>query len=192
MHTTIAPFSLRPMKVVEQANRLMQRAQVLYEEHENIMEPKDREEAKDRMIEWVELFHQAAVFQILRQPYPQRQGSQTQCAGEVLAGSSRGGETVFKPCSRSVRDDQGLSNDSICLEVLIGHVLSHRESSTKRSKSGTKRKGFGDSFPPLLYNNLSTVAVDSALGPGLPNRLIPCIILFSQTGPDDGHQNEAP
>ncbi|KAH9168337.1 hypothetical protein EDB89DRAFT_1909407 [Lactarius sanguifluus] len=52
MHTTIAPFSLRPMKIVEQANRLMQRAQVLYEEHENIMEPKDREEAKDRMIEF--------------------------------------------------------------------------------------------------------------------------------------------
>ncbi|KAI9447455.1 hypothetical protein H4582DRAFT_2051211 [Lactarius indigo] len=49
MHTTIAPFSLRPMKVVEQANRLMQNAQFLYEEHENIMGPKDRKVAKDRM-----------------------------------------------------------------------------------------------------------------------------------------------
>ena len=37
------------MKIVEQANRLMQHAQVLYERHENIIEPEDREVAKDRM-----------------------------------------------------------------------------------------------------------------------------------------------
>jgi hypothetical protein len=49
MHSLIAPFALRPMKIVDQANRLMQRAQVLYEKHENIMEPKDREVVEHRM-----------------------------------------------------------------------------------------------------------------------------------------------
>ncbi|KAI9451016.1 hypothetical protein BJY52DRAFT_1226895 [Lactarius psammicola] len=49
MHSTIAPFSFGPMKIVEQANRLIQHAQVLYEKHQDIIEPKDREVAKDRM-----------------------------------------------------------------------------------------------------------------------------------------------
>ena len=49
MYTIIAPRSLRPMKIMEQANRLMQRAQALYEENKDIMKPQDREEAKDKM-----------------------------------------------------------------------------------------------------------------------------------------------
>ena len=51
MHTINSSFSLRPIKLVEQANKLMQRAHVLYEENECIMEPKDREVAKDKMSE---------------------------------------------------------------------------------------------------------------------------------------------
>ena len=51
MYTIISPFSLRPIKLVEQANKLMQRAQALYEENECIMKPKDREVAKDKMSE---------------------------------------------------------------------------------------------------------------------------------------------
>jgi hypothetical protein len=51
MYTIIAPFSLRPMKIMEQANRLMQRAQALYEDNKDIMKPKDREVAKDKMSE---------------------------------------------------------------------------------------------------------------------------------------------
>lgn len=50
-YTIISPFSLRSMTIVEQANRLMQRAEVLYEKNENIMEPEDREVAKDKMSE---------------------------------------------------------------------------------------------------------------------------------------------
>lgn len=50
-YTIIAPFSLRSMTIVEQANKLMQRAEVLYEKNENIMEPEDREVAKDKMSE---------------------------------------------------------------------------------------------------------------------------------------------
>jgi hypothetical protein len=37
------------MTIVEQANRTMQHAQVLYEKNEKIMEPEDREVAKDKM-----------------------------------------------------------------------------------------------------------------------------------------------
>lgn len=51
MYTIIAPFSLRPVKIMEQANRLMQRAQALYEENKDVMKPKDREVAKDKMSE---------------------------------------------------------------------------------------------------------------------------------------------
>ena len=49
MHSVIAPFALRPMKIIEQANRLMQRAEVLFKQHENIMKPKDREVAEHKM-----------------------------------------------------------------------------------------------------------------------------------------------
>lgn len=51
MYTNIAPPSLRPMKIMELANRLMQRAQALYEENKDIMKLQDREEAKDKMSE---------------------------------------------------------------------------------------------------------------------------------------------
>lgn len=44
--------------------------------------------------------------------FPQRQGSQKKCAGEVLAGPNRGGEKISKPCSRSVSGSQGCSDDS--------------------------------------------------------------------------------
>ena len=63
------------MKIMEQANRLMQRAQALYEENKDIMKPQDREEAKDKMSKWVEVSNQAPVFQILKRLSPQRQGS---------------------------------------------------------------------------------------------------------------------
>lgn len=63
------------MKIMEQANRLMQRAQALYEENKDIMKPQDREEAKDKMSKWVEVSNQAPVFQILKRLLPQRQGS---------------------------------------------------------------------------------------------------------------------
>ena len=49
MHTIIAPFALRPIKIVEQANRLMQHAHNLYEKHEDIMQPEDRKVAEHRM-----------------------------------------------------------------------------------------------------------------------------------------------
>ena len=37
------------MKIVEQADRLMDEAQVLYEKHKPIMKPMDRTVAEDRM-----------------------------------------------------------------------------------------------------------------------------------------------
>ena len=51
MYNIIPPFSLRPIILVQQANKLIQRAQVLYEDYEYIMGPKDREVAKDKMSE---------------------------------------------------------------------------------------------------------------------------------------------
>lgn len=44
-----APFSLRPMKIVERADGLMQHAHVLYEHYEHVMRPIDRTLAEDRM-----------------------------------------------------------------------------------------------------------------------------------------------
>jgi hypothetical protein len=44
--------TLRPMKLVEQADGLMQRAQALYEQHEPIMRRDDRMLAVDRMNRW--------------------------------------------------------------------------------------------------------------------------------------------
>lgn len=41
--------TLRPMKVVEHADGLMQHAEVLYEKHRPIMRPDDRMLAEDRM-----------------------------------------------------------------------------------------------------------------------------------------------
>ena len=49
MYSINVPFALRPLKIVEQANTLMRNAQVLYKNHENIMEPEDRQVAEHRM-----------------------------------------------------------------------------------------------------------------------------------------------
>lgn len=46
---TDAPCSLRPMKIVEQADRLMNQAQVLYEKYEHIIGPTDRTVAEGKM-----------------------------------------------------------------------------------------------------------------------------------------------
>jgi hypothetical protein len=45
-------LTLRPMKLVEQADGLMQYAQALYEQHEPIMRRDDRMLAVDRMNRW--------------------------------------------------------------------------------------------------------------------------------------------
>ena len=47
-----SPYTLRPMKLVEQADGLMQHAQALYEQHEPIMRRDDRMLAADRMNRW--------------------------------------------------------------------------------------------------------------------------------------------
>ncbi|KAN0137455.1 hypothetical protein V8E53_004900 [Lactarius tabidus] len=60
MYTIISPFSLRPTKIMEQANKLIQRAQELYEENKDIMKPKDREVAKDKMSEFSSNFYRSA------------------------------------------------------------------------------------------------------------------------------------
>ena len=47
---SLAPIdSLRPTKIVEQADGLMHHARVLYENYEHIMRPIDRTLAEDRM-----------------------------------------------------------------------------------------------------------------------------------------------
>lgn len=48
--STNPPCSLRPMKIVKQADMLMDQAQVLYERYEDTMEPTDRTVAEDSMI----------------------------------------------------------------------------------------------------------------------------------------------
>jgi len=45
----IVPF-LEPVKQVERADALMQRAHVLYEKHEPMMNPNDRRWAEDQLI----------------------------------------------------------------------------------------------------------------------------------------------
>jgi hypothetical protein len=47
---TNSPCPFTPMKIVEQADRVMDEAHVLYERYEDIMEPTDRTVAEDRMI----------------------------------------------------------------------------------------------------------------------------------------------
>lgn len=43
------------MKIVEQADQLMQEAQVLYVQYKDIMTPLDRTSAEDKMTLWVPL-----------------------------------------------------------------------------------------------------------------------------------------
>ncbi|KAH9035097.1 hypothetical protein EDB83DRAFT_2318785 [Lactarius deliciosus] len=113
------------------------------------MEPKDREEGKDRMSEFSGNFTHSAKG--LKRSVQERFWlAQAEEAKRYL---SRAQEALGIKVFRTIPS------------VLRG---TNRESSTKRPKSGAKRKGFGDSFPPLLYSPLSTVAVDSALGPRLP------------------------
>ncbi|KAI9451765.1 hypothetical protein BJY52DRAFT_1226487 [Lactarius psammicola] len=51
MHSAVidAPLSLRPMKILEHADKLMEHARALYENYEQIMKPIDRTVAEDRM-----------------------------------------------------------------------------------------------------------------------------------------------
>jgi hypothetical protein len=44
-----APFSLRPAKILENADKLMEHARALYENYEQIMKPIDRTVAEDKM-----------------------------------------------------------------------------------------------------------------------------------------------
>jgi hypothetical protein len=44
-----APFSLRPAKILENADKLMEHAQALYENYQQIMKPIDRTLAEDKM-----------------------------------------------------------------------------------------------------------------------------------------------
>ena len=46
---TDAPFSLRPTKLLENADKLMEHARALYENYEQIIKPTDRVMAEDRM-----------------------------------------------------------------------------------------------------------------------------------------------
>ncbi|KAI9432588.1 hypothetical protein H4582DRAFT_2061666 [Lactarius indigo] len=51
MHSAIidTPFSLRPTKILENADKLMEHARALYENYEHVMKPIDRTVAEDKM-----------------------------------------------------------------------------------------------------------------------------------------------
>jgi hypothetical protein len=46
---TDPPFSLRPARILENADKLMEHARALYENHEQIMKPIDRTVAEDKI-----------------------------------------------------------------------------------------------------------------------------------------------
>lgn len=43
------PFSLRPTKILENADKVMEHARALYENYEQVIKPVDRAMAEDRM-----------------------------------------------------------------------------------------------------------------------------------------------
>ena len=131
------------MTIVEQANRLMQRAEVLYERNENIMEPEDREVAKDKMSKWVEVFHQATMFQLSGSFSRSAKGLKNNVRERFWLAQAEEAKRYFSHAQEVLRVVKVGWTTHLLREVLIDHLLSDRESSTKQSEIGSQTRASG-------------------------------------------------